>query len=91
MIFSIQHYIEDYFQRRNLSDIDQYAVRVANTFVDHLDEPNNKRLLKSLRRIRTFFYQNNEQLYRTEFELILAGQLRARYKKKTKSMTFPVA
>jgi hypothetical protein len=91
MIFSIQHYIEDYFQRRNLSDIDQYAVRVANTFVDHLDEPNNKRLLKSLRRIRTVFYQNNEQLDRTEFELILAGQLRARYKKKTKSMTFPVA
>lgn len=33
MIFSVQHFIEDYFHRRGLTDLDQFAVRLANAYV----------------------------------------------------------
>lgn len=88
MIFSLQHYIEDYFHRRNLSDVDQYAVRVANCFVDRMEETDDQ-LLKSVHRIRTIFFQNNSHLNRQEFEANLASMLRSRFKKKRETRAFP--
>jgi hypothetical protein len=80
MIFSVQHYIEDYFHRRNLSDVDQYAVRAANCFMNCFEETDDQ-LLKSLHRIRTIFFQNNSQLTRKEFEANLISMLRSHFKK----------
>lgn len=88
MIFSVQHYVEDYFHRRNLSDVDQYAVHIANCFADSTDETEGQ-LLKSIHRIRTTFYRNNPHLDRIEFESSLIRLLRARYKKKVRISEFP--
>jgi len=30
MIFSVQRFLEDHFERRGLEDVDQYAIQVAN-------------------------------------------------------------
>jgi hypothetical protein len=89
MIFSIQRYIEDYFQRRNLSDLDQYAVRVANSFAEWMHQPTDVQLLKSVHRIRTVFFQNNSHLNRNDFESSLIRLLRSRFKKKDLFDGFP--
>ena len=89
MIFSIQRYIEDYFQRRNLSDVDQFAVRVANSFAEWMHQPTDVQLLKAVHRIRTVFFQNNSNLNRKDFESSLIRLLRSRYKKKDQSDEFP--
>jgi hypothetical protein len=89
MIFSIQRYIEDYFQRRSLSDVDQYAVRVANSFAKRVQHPTDVELLKSIHRIRTVFFQNNSHLNRAEFESKLIQLMRSRFKKKDQFDEFP--
>jgi hypothetical protein len=89
MIFSVQRYIEDYFQRRNLSDVDQYAVRVANSFVQWSHRSTDAQILKSVHRIRTVFFQNNSNLNRNDFETNLIRLLRYRFKKKDQFDEFP--
>lgn len=84
MIFSIQRYIEDYFERRNLTDVDQYAVRLANVYGDSPQQATEKKILQAFHRIRTVFYRNNQHLNRNELELTLLRLLRTRFKKKPK-------
>jgi hypothetical protein len=89
MIFSIQRFIEDYLQRRNLSDVDQYAIRVANSFADLMHQPKDEEIIKSVHRIRTVFFQNNSNLHRNDFEAGLVQLLRSRFKKKVQFEEFP--
>jgi hypothetical protein len=90
MIFSVQRYIEDYFQRRNLIDNDQYAVHVANSFAASMHQADDSQVLRSVHHIRTVFFKNNAHLERSAFELQLVQSLRSRFKKNV-VMHSPVA
>ena len=83
MIFSVQRYLEDYFERRGLSDIDQYAVKVANVYNQRGSGTNKTQLLHSIRSIRTAFYRNNPQIDRSHFEQKLVDQLARHFQKKS--------
>ena len=85
-IFSVQRFLEDHFERRGLTDVDQYAVRVANTFERLGSRVSDNRLAAELRRVRTAFFRRNQDLNRKEFELQLAAALRRRFKKKLLTM-----
>jgi hypothetical protein len=87
MIFAIQRYLEDYFVRRGLADVDQYAISVANVVERHLGEADETALTQALARIRTAFYSRNRALRRREFESELATSLRAKFKKKVDDRT----
>jgi Holliday junction resolvase-like predicted endonuclease len=84
MIFSVQRFLEDYFRRRSLADVDQYAVRVANLF----DRFGTEITGTNLARVRTAFYRRNRQLNRRQFEAELAAGLKARFKKKAADPIF---
>jgi hypothetical protein len=75
MIFSIQRYLEDSFDRRGLRDVDQYAVKLANLYARRRHEEADATFLKSLRRVRTAFYRNNPALARAPFEEELLRRL----------------
>ena len=81
MIFSIQRYLEDFFERRGLRDVDQYAISYANVY-DRTRPGQAQERLKAIRRIRTAFYKNNNQLDRENFEGLLLSTLDKRFKKK---------
>ncbi|MEK6375745.1 MAG: hypothetical protein AABO58_23955 [Acidobacteriota bacterium] len=82
MIFSVQRFLEDHFEQRGLTDVDQYAIRVANLY-DRLGVGvSNDTLTHELGRIRTAFFNRNRPLNRKHFEATLAGTLRRRFKKK---------
>lgn len=81
-IFSIQRFLEDYFERRGLSDVDQYAVRVANAY-EHLTlGATEVTVATTLGRLRTAFFRRNTDLQRKQFERQLAKVLLRRFKKK---------
>jgi len=88
MIFSVQRFIEDYFERRHLSDIDQYAVKLANAFAPDIHTADTK-MLTAFSRIRTVFFRNNPNLKRKVFESQLLKLLRSRFKKKVQLPQFP--
>jgi hypothetical protein len=79
MIFTVQRYLEDYFERRRLEDADQYAVKVANAFA----KAKRGELSKGIARIRTVFFRSNSGLVRREFEDQLVELLVAKFKKKS--------
>lgn len=85
MIFSIQHHLEDYFEHRNLKDVDQYAVKLANLYAKKRHNAKDEVILKSMRRIQTVFYRNNSELDRTVFESGILHSLDQRFKKKLES------
>jgi hypothetical protein len=82
MIFSIQHYLEDYFHQRNLSDVDQYAVKLANLYALRRTGKTEPDFLKVMNRLQTAFYRNNSQLDRKSVERDLLMRLDRRFKKK---------
>lgn len=82
MIFSVQHFLEDHFQRRGLADVDQYAIKVANLFARLGPQASKRTLARELERIRTVFFRRNNDLDRKVFEEKLATTLRLRFKKK---------
>ena len=82
MIFSIQRFLEDYFARRNLRDVDQYAVSFSNLYDRERQGKSASAFLKTARRIRTLFYRNNLQLNRSEFEKSILTVLDGQLKKK---------
>lgn len=88
MIFSVQRFLEDHFERRGLADVDQYAIRVANAFERLGPKASQETLARELGRLRTVFYRRNYDLDRREFELQLAATLRTRFKKKRISARF---
>jgi hypothetical protein len=82
MIFSVQHYIEDYLDQRNLLDVDQYAVKLANLYTSKRADASDEDILKSMRRVRTVFYGNNSELDRSSLEREILRRLDRKFKKK---------
>jgi hypothetical protein len=82
MIFSIQSYLEDYFDRRGLGDPDQYAVAVARLYDRERHGKAMPAFLAAMKRIRTAFYRRNDHLQRDTFERRLLAVLDGRFKKK---------
>jgi len=85
MIFSLQRFIEDHFERGALRDVDQYAVKVANVYDKERWKKANKPFLEAVHRIRTIFFKNNSQLDRRGFESSLVSLLNRRFKKEVNS------
>lgn len=82
MIFSIQRYVEDYAAQRNLNDVDQYAIKVANLYdAERAKFDSDIDFLKRMRRIRSSFFIGNS-LDRSEFENQLLSRLDRKFKKK---------
>jgi hypothetical protein len=82
MIFSIQSYLEDYFNRRGFSDADQYAVTLARLYDRERPTKGTDDFLASMKRIRTLFYKRNDQIDRTSFDRKLLALLDTKFKKK---------
>jgi len=88
MIFSVQHYIEDYFEKLGLRDVDQYAVRLANVYSSLRANSTDEEILRSIHRVHTVFYRNNNTLKRSDFESKLLGILDRHFKKKASHWNF---
>jgi hypothetical protein len=82
MIFSIQSYLEDYFNRRGWGDPDQYAVALARLYDRERHGKTTPAFLAAMKSIRTTFYRRNNHLDRAEFEGKLLSALDTRFKKK---------
>jgi len=82
MIFSIQTYLEDYFNRRGLADPDQYAVTLARVYDRERHGKAVPVFLAAMKRIRTSFYRRNDHVQRETFERKLLTVLDSRFKKK---------
>jgi hypothetical protein len=83
MIFSVQRFLEDHFERRGLEDVDQYAVRVANVFDRVGPNASDQAVAREIGRVRTAFFRRNAGLDRKIFEAQLAAALQRRFQKKT--------
>jgi|SRR5271169_1143375 len=82
MIFSIQSYVEDYFNRRGLDDPDQYGVTLANLYDRQRHGKTVPEFLSAMRRIRTIFYKRNDHVQRDAFDRRMLALLDNRFKKK---------
>lgn len=82
MIFSIQSYLEDYFNRRGLGDSDQYAVALARLYDRERQGKTPSAFLSAMKRIRTVFYKRNDQIDRERFDPKMLALLDSRFKKK---------
>ncbi len=82
MIFSIQTYLEDYFNRRGLGDSDQYAVNLAKVYDRERPGKTVDEFLARMKRIRTSFYRRHSHLRRDEFERDLLTIIDSKFKKK---------
>jgi len=89
MIFSIQHHLEDHLNRRGLTDVDQYAVKIANLYDRSRAARTQKQFLVLMGRIRTAFFSANRNLNRLQFETALLNQLDKRFQKKNRIEAFP--
>jgi hypothetical protein len=91
MLFTIQTYLEEYLNKRNIVDSDGYAVRLANLYFYYRSEQEELLFLNKVRRIKTVLFSNNGIVNRKEFELSLIQRLDKRYKKKliTNNPLFP--
>src|SRR5688572_9109665 len=92
MIFEVQHFLEDHFHRRNLSDVDQYAVKLANLFASRRKKESEDGFLRAMRRLQTVFYKNNPIADRSSTERDLLRRLDSRFQKKNLAaddLTFP--
>jgi hypothetical protein len=82
MIFSIQTYLEDSFNRRGLGDPDQYAVNLARVYDRERAGKSETEFLALMRRVRTAFYRRNSNLARDIFERNILALLDSKFKKK---------
>lgn len=82
MIFSVQRYIEDYLSRRSLSDVDQYAVKIANLYAKRRSELEYDGFLRAMKKIRTVLFKNASSVARADFEKRLLELLDKNFKKK---------
>lgn len=82
MIFSLQTYVEDYFNRRGLSDVDQYAVALAKLYDRERHGKSQPAFLAAMKRIRTVFYKRNDRIQRDAFERQMLSLLDNKFKKK---------
>jgi hypothetical protein len=90
MIFSIQRFSEDYFQKLGLTDNDQYSVKVANFYAQLRPDVSETDALSKMHRIRTSFFRVNFSIKRLDFERELLKILKRGFQKKNySSKTFP--
>jgi len=91
MLFTIQAYLEEYINNRNLTDSDGYAVRLANLYFYHRSTMDTAAFLRKVKRIRTVIFASNRIRNRAEFEKTLVDRLDRQFKKKmdTHNPTFP--
>lgn len=82
MLFTIQTFLEDYLSRRNISDPDGYAVRVANLYYHDRASMETNAFSRRMRRVRTLLFINNSGIKRAEFENELLARLDKKFKKK---------
>ncbi len=82
MIFAIQRFLEDRFDRRGLSDVDQYAVALANKYATGRRGKSKPQFLASIRRTKTVFFKNNRKLNRRAFETEIVDVLDRHFLKK---------
>jgi hypothetical protein len=82
MIFSIQTYLEDYFNRRGLGDSDQYAVALAKLYDRDRQGKTAPEFLSAMKRIRTVFYKRNDRVQRDTFDSRMLALLDNKFKKK---------
>ncbi len=82
MIFSIQRYLEDYFNRCGLSDPDQYAIKLATLYDRERHDKTVDAFLSAMNRIRTVFYRRNPQAQREVFKRHVLTLLDKKFKKK---------
>jgi hypothetical protein len=82
MIYSIQSYLENYFNRCGLVDPDQYAVNVARLYDRQRHGKKTPAFLSSMKRIHTVFYKQNARTQRPTFEKRVLTLLDSKFKKK---------
>jgi len=82
MIFSIQSYVENYFNRRGLDVPDQYAVALATLYDRQRLGKTTTEFLSAMRRVRTVFYKRNDHIQRDTFDRRMLALLDSRFKKK---------
>jgi hypothetical protein len=85
MIYSIQTYLENYFNRCGLADPDQYAVNLAKLYDTQRNGKTVLAFLSAMNRIRTVFYKQNERIRRLAFERRILTLLDSKFKKKESS------
>lgn len=89
MLFTIQTYLEDYLQKRNIADPDSYAVRVANLYYQNRASLPGAKFLGALHSLRTLLFITNHISDRPQFESDLLRRLDSRFKKKAFSSSVP--
>jgi chemotaxis methyl-accepting protein methylase len=82
MIFSVQRYLEEYFNNRGLSDPDQYAVLLAKLYDRERSSKTVTEFLSAMKRIRTVFFRRNANLERDKFNRNILTLLDSKFKKK---------
>src|ERR1700689_686368 len=82
MIYSIQTYLEDYFNRCGLADPDQYPVSLAKLYDRRRHSTSATAFLSAMKRIRTGFYRRNRNARRPVFEGRILTLLDGKFKKK---------
>lgn len=82
MIYSIQTFLEDYFNRLGLVDVDKYAVGLARLYDRQRHGKTQPAFLSSMKQIRTGFYKQNENTQRSAFERKILTLLDGKFKKK---------
>jgi hypothetical protein len=81
MLFSAQRHLEDYLEKRNFVDVDQYAVRLSNLYVRKRASSSDADLLMAVGRIRTAFYRRNGVQNRRALERDFLTRLNSRFRK----------
>jgi len=82
VIFALQTYLENYFNRLGLVDTDQYAVSLAALYDRERHHGTAADFLLLMKRMRTVFYKRNGQSPRAPFEKKLLQMLDSKFKKK---------
>ena len=82
MIFSLQRYLEDYFNSAGFRDPDQYSVALARLYDRKRGGNSADSFLNWMRRLKTAFYRVNVGIKRQTFERKLLIRLDGKFKKK---------
>jgi len=82
MLFSIQRYLEDSFNKRHLEDVDQYAIKLASLYLRKRSAASDAGLLKDIGQIRTAFYRRNVISSRSTVERDLLKRLDTKFRKE---------
>lgn len=91
MLFTIQTYLEEYLNKRNMVDSDGYTVRLANLYFYQRSNTEDVLFYRKVGHIKTVLFLNNGIKDRKEFEQSLIHRLDMKFKKKlgSNSPNFP--